>query len=433
MHYQPVVDRFVVPVPMDPIAAMIFVALFTGTMLLTMRRPAAGLTAMILTQPIAWAHHLFGTDVTISKVVLVAAAIAAASSEGAVRYLRDRPLRPALIAGLAVVAATFLTIVVAEQRAPVVRETLKATEYLLLLVTAYAIYRLDPDDRLYRRALAGIVIVVSLSALLQEAIGAPSGLQAGDGVIPRIAGFLEGPNQLAGYLEGAIAVLAAWFVVRAERLIAVALAFAACTLLLTFSRAGIAAFGLEILLAAAIYRRASRVLIAPLAAGSLAGIGGIALWAHAVHSFMLFRLSPAESEYAGGVGNRSQLWRAAWYFFRTHPVLGIGAGNYELQLPRAGVYGVRTHANSLPLQTLAEGGLVLFATLATFFAVLVRALLRGMRGSPWAAGAFMATIALLAHQLVDDLFFYPKAGGPWIIAVALGIAAYARASEVSCD
>ena len=81
--------------------------------------------------------------------------------------------------------------------------------------------------------------------------------------------------------------------------------------------------------------------IKALACGLIAGLAGAMVWALHVHSADVFRLTATSSAYAGGVGNRGDLWRAAVYFFRKHPLLGIGAGNYELELANAGVYGVR--------------------------------------------------------------------------------------------
>jgi O-antigen ligase len=123
------------------------------------------------------------------------------------------------------------------------------------------------------------------------------------------------------------------------------------------------------------------------------------------------------------VGNRPELWRAALFFFKEHPLLGIGAGNYELELPLAGVFGVRTHANEWYLQQLAEGGLILFAATIAFIVSVVRSLLRDVRSSPWRVAALAVTAALCIHQLADFLVFYPKIGLPWMILIGLGIAA----------
>ena len=162
--------------------------------------------------------------------------------------------------------------------------------------------------------------------------------------------------------------------------------------------------------------------LGPAYAGFVAGLLVIAGWGVYVHSANVFRIS-IESAYAGGVGNRSELWAAAIRMWLRHPVLGVGAGNFELELPFYGVLGVRTHANSWYLQSLAEGGTLLFAATLAILAAVVAAFARTVRRSPWILGALAATLALSLHQTVDYLVFFPKIGGTWW--VLLGIAAAA--------
>ncbi len=167
--------------------------------------------------------------------------------------------------------------------------------------------------------------------------------------------------------------------------------------------------------------------------GFFAGLLGAAWWAIYAHTPGVLRVSLQPSLYAGGVGNRSELWAAALRMWRDRPVFGVGAGNFELELPRYGVFGVRTHANSWYLQSLAEGGIVLLTATVAFVAAISAALggkdllarLRG--GSPWVLAALAATVALALHQVVDLLVFYPKVGGAWWLLV--GIAAAARSTR----
>ena len=115
------------------------------------------------------------------------------------------------------------------------------------------------------------------------------------------------------------------------------------------------------------------------------------------------------------------------------PLLGVGAGNFEFALPAYGVFGVRTHANSWYLQSLAEGGLLLFgATLALLVAVIAsltgsRPLQRLRFSSPWVVAALAATLALALHQIVDYLVFYPKVGSAWWLLLGVAAATLARA------
>jgi O-antigen ligase len=167
--------------------------------------------------------------------------------------------------------------------------------------------------------------------------------------------------------------------------------------------------------------------------GAIAGVAGAVWWAIYADTPGILRVSLASSAYAGGVGNRDELWGAALRMWRDYRLFGVGAGNFELDLPEYGVYGVRTHANSWYLQSLAEGGIVLFSATLTMVAASIGAFLekpfvaRLRAQSPWVIAALAASVALALHQIVDDFVFYPKVGGAWFLL--LGIAAAAFAAE----
>jgi O-antigen ligase len=430
LTFRPVVDQFVTSVPLDPLSAVLFVAAFVGAALLTARRAAYGLAALILATPFAFAHDVLGTSITLPKVVLLGVLLGLSTYAGAAAALRDRPA-PLLLGALGLYfVASALTLVDAAHRGPAIRETLKVVEYSAVFVAAFCCYRVDPDDAPLVNATALAAIVVAATALAQEIVGAPSGLYIGAAIVPRVAGVLEGPNQLSAYCEIAVAALGAWALVRPSTALRVALFSIVCADVLSFSRAGL--FGLAVvaailaLVAGKKTWRALRPALYGLGAGLLGSVG----WGVYAHTPGVLRVSLQPSLYAGGVGNRSELWAAAWRMWRDRPLLGVGAGNFELELPRYGVSGVRTHANSWYLQALAEGGVVLLAATFALVAAILAALggkdllarLRG--GSPWVLAGIAATVALALHQIVDLLVFYPKVGGAWWLLV--GIAAAAR-------
>lgn len=428
MTYRPVIDRFAIPIPLDPLTAAFFLGAFVAAAALTARRPSYGLCALVLTTPLAFAHEALGTTITLPKAVLLGVLVGLSTYRGCAALLRKRPA-PLLLGTFALLAVvTSLTAIDATHRGLVARETLKVVEYAAVFVAAFLCYALDRNDAPLVGAAAIAAIVVAISALAQEVIGAPSGLYIGPVIVPRIAGLLEGPNQLSGYSEIAVATLGAWALVRKSPLVNVALALIVFADVLTFSRAGWA--GLAVIgavLAVAGGRPALRAL-APALIGLVAGLAGAGFWAMYAHTPGVLRASLEGSLYAGGVGNRSELWHAAWRMWIAHPLLGVGAGNFELALPGYGVFGVRTHANSLYLQALAEGGaLLLLATIAQLVAVIAslagaRPVERLRAASPWAVAALAATLALALHQLVDYLVFYPKVGGAWWLLVGIAAA-----------
>ncbi len=432
MTYRPVVDQFVLPVPLDPPSAALFAAVFIAAALLTARRPAYGLCALLLTAPIAFYHNALGTTITLPKAALLGVLLGLTSYPGCLKRLREHPA-PLLLGTLGLyLIATLLTLAGAEHHGAALREALKVVEYAALFIAAYLCYRLDRDDASLVGATAIAAIVVALSALVQELIGAPSGLYIGPAIVPRIAGLLEGPNQLSAYFELSTAILGAWALVRPSLLLRIALFLTICADVLTFSRAGFFGLAIVALVLASVGGKAAWQALRPALLGLGAGLAGAAWWAIYAHTPGVLRVSLEESVYAGGVGNRSQLWGAAWRMWLHRPFLGIGAGNFELELPVYGVAGVRTHANSWYLQSLAEGGVVLFSATVALVAVAIAtfslgsSLERLRRGSPWIVAALAASLALAFHQVVDYLFFYPKIGGTWCLLLGIAAAALAE-------
>ncbi|HEY9086199.1 MAG TPA: O-antigen ligase family protein [Candidatus Tyrphobacter sp.] len=428
MHYQPVVNQIHLPVPLDPLWTMIFAVVLVLAAMAVVKRAAYGIAALILVQPFALSHDIFATTVTLPKVTLIGILLGLWVRSGRRSALGERPIRNVLIALAMLVCAIAATAIVAAHRGSTLRETLKWLEYLVLFAATCTAYRRDPDDALLVRCWTLVAIAVAALALLQEAIGAPSGLVLNGEVIPRIAGPLEGPNQLGAYLAISLATLCAWC--GRERLVGFAIPLACCALALTFSRGGIAGAVIAVAIVFAASPRTRSLLVRPLALGTALGVALVGLWNGITHAGLM--PPPSSPSYAGGVGYRLELWRAAIELWRRHPLLGVGAGNYELDLPQVGLLGVRTHANSWYLQALAEGGIVLFSATIWLIATIVSALTRRLReASPWQVAALAATLGLAFHQIFDYLVFYPKVGATWWILVALGVAAMTRAAPAN--
>ena len=497
--------------PLDVVHVAIYALCFVAVALLARRRPAFGIAALVAVVPFDFHADVGPTTITLSKVALLAAftglvsrrtlgsagALASPGAPGALAALGNPAARALLLAGAAVAVATALTIVHAAFRGPAIRETLKALDYLALFSIVVVAAREDPAEPPVRYAFAGSLVLVCVLALAQEFGGAPSGFWYHDHPIPRIAGPLEGPNQLAGYLGIALAVVAAYLLANAraplERIAVapleriaiaplerIAIALASATLVLTVSRAGVIGAIVALALIAAVTPgrprirkpmlrqaqhdngetrhpesvprhpepaprhpepaprhpepvegrawKAWRTLVVLVACGAVAGVAVLAAWGFgATHSAAGVQLldhfsTVAETPHPGAVGTRSQLWHAAIVLWRSSPIFGIGAGNFEFELGRAGYPDLHTHANSLYLQALAEGGVVLGAATLALVATSIVRFARGPFTEPQIVAALGASAGFAVHQLFDLLVFYPKVGELWWIVLALGAA-----------
>lgn len=414
---------------------MAYVALLVVLTLLTMRRPIYGVAALIFLQPFALYGDVFHTTITLSKIALAALLLGLVVRSGNSLVLWEPYARRFLIAGGLLVAVTTLSIAQAQHVFPALRETFKALEYVVMFGAVYVAYRIDSDRAIIEKAITVIAIVVALIAISQEFNGAPSGMYLNNQIVPRVAGPLEGPNQLAGYLDVMLPLLLAFTIGASSRVLNSAIALATFADVLTFSRAGALGVIAGTLAIVLIYRRNLRAPLSSMFAGVVSGaIVGVA-WGFGVHSFNLYRPGNLSSvlsspSYAGRVGSRSELWHAALRLWLRHPWLGIGADNFELELQSVGLNGVRTHANSLYIESMVDGGVPLFAATLWLTWTSIATFVRDRAQSPLIAGALAASVALALHQVVDFLTFYPKIGGFWWIVLGLGAAELARVNAL---
>jgi O-antigen ligase len=411
-------------------SALVYVACALAVGWLTRRRPALGVAALLVLAPFDLARYAGPTTITTLKAGLVGMFVALAFSRFDLAAFRTAPVRAVLTAFAATLLAIALSALHAQHLGSVLREGLKDGEYLLLFVGAVVAFATDPDDRPLWRALEIAVLLVSVSALAEYLIGAHSGILLHGRSAPRIAGALEGPNQLAGYFDATLPVLVARALVHRDRLLTIVIGIAAITDLLTLSRSGIIGVSLGVIVVLVVLRPLGNSAWRFAAAVVLVvGLGaGLAVRAGVPAGYFSLDQAPQAADH---LANRAELWHAALALWRTSPVVGVGAGNYELDLSEVGLNGVRTHANSIYLQSLAEEGIVgLVATLGLFAATIVTLARSGVR-RPLVVGALGATIALASHQIFDDLFFFPKVASVyWLIAgVALAEIAARRLFE----
>ena len=184
--------------------------------------------------------------------------------------------------------------------------------------------------------------------------------------------------------------------------------------------------------------RASEPGRRPLASAGFLAIGvtpalGLALNAPSIvrsaraqyRTFTHLAPSAPTDRFVSGSGNRYDYWRVAWREFRSEPLRGVGAGNYQ-----PGYYRQRRTAepiqqpHSLELQTLAELGLVGAVLLAGFLVVVGVSVSRAARRAR--AAPATRTLAVAASGLFAGWFAQTSVDwehlipGLTLIALALG-------------
>ncbi len=403
-----------------------------------MRKAALGVAVLLVVEPFAFAHVLGPTTLTVPKAALAGLLAGLVLRRTSLAALRAPAIRALLGGAAALVVVDALSIIPAVYLDAALRETLKALEYFAAFAAAAVAYADDPDETLVWNALGAVSALVCVLALLQEATVAPSGFWLHGRIVPRIAGPLEGPNQLAGWLDLMTPLLVARALFgKPIWLFAAISTLAVTTDLLTLSRSGVVGIVVGVAVIAFLAVRAGfarRLLYAvPLAVVPLIAVTTILTFANtrvgnlantgASDIAARFQIA-SEQNVENGLASRPVLWKAGLQMFASDPGLGVGAGNYELLTPLVGLVGVRTHANSLYVQALAETGLLGLAAILWTLVAAVTTMLRNARG-PLLSGIGAGTIGLAVHEAYDLLTFYPKVGELWWLLLGIGAGAVA--------
>jgi len=277
----------------------------------------------------------------------------------------------------------------------------------------------DPDDRPIWWSLIGIAIFESVYGMAQLLIGAPAGVVVRGQVLARIAGSLEGPNQFAGWLNLIVPILFARMLIHRDAWLVAATVLASIATVLTLSRSGIVAGLIGLVLVVVVTRPPKRVGLRLATTGAIiaAVLIGVGLMIGIEARFF----SLAEASQPDHLGTRAILWSSAIELWKMSPLTGIGAGNFELDLGMVGHPEVRTHANSIYLQFLAETGIVGLAAILFLIYRSIATFARSYSRRPLVVGVFAANIAIALHQIFDYLWFYPKVGAFWCLLLGVGV------------
>jgi hypothetical protein len=201
-------------------------------------------------------------------------------------------------------------------------------------------------------------------------------------------------------------------------------------------RFGLATVGARI--RAPAIRRLSVALLAVAAVGvAAAAVAGEPWLARQYRAFTALRVHPnASVRFVDAGGYRYDLWRVAVKEFRRHPLVGVGAGNYDVEyyrLRKNPEYVLEPH--SLELQIASELGVAGLAALLLFCGAVLFAAFkrRGTLASEdrlikvAAAGVF---VSWLIATSVDWLYDIPGLAGMAIAAAALLVAPGGRPNGI---
>lgn len=342
--------------------------------------------------------------------------------------------------GMATVAMAFSPV-----KAEAFAGWVKLTLYLLWFALAARILRVPRWQNWTIATFLLVALIVSVYGIRQEIFGAeqlatwndPNSELAGD---TRAYSYLGNPNLLAGYLLGAVSLsLGAVLVWRGwmQKALAIAMVLAngAC-LYFTDSRGGwigllALLFAFFLLLRFWWHDRLPRFWqrwLLPLVLGTGAGLIAIAIIS--VEPLRLRVTSIFAGREDSSNNFRLNVWAAVLAMIRDRPLIGIGPGNdafnqiYPLyQRPNY----TALSAYSIYLEIAVESGLL---GIASFFGVLASSLRVGWsrleklrakrdRVGVWTLAALATMAGMLAHGLVDTVWYRPPIATLWWLMVAI--------------
>lgn len=242
-------------------------------------------------------------------------------------------------------------------------------------------------------------------------------------------------NSFAGFLILLIPLaIGLWFFERDIKLriwLGVALAIMSTALFYTFSKGGILALSLSLIVMLAGGAKTKPKLRVPMLA--LAGAAGVGV------PLYIFRFFFNNNWIAvvGNVAGRVELWSDAWHIFRTHPILGVGPGAFGTALVRfqsSSVYSPYVH--NTYLQIAAETGIAGFMTfiLAMLFLLILvwRRAGMAMGRERWLHLSFLAALTgFLVHNAVDYTWFVPGVALLFWLIAGLALAPVENAQPIS--
>lgn len=377
------------------------------------------------------------------------------------RLPREQPQAVALLAALLLYLAVIIaSLAVAYTRSPVIKETLKWGEVVVVVAATWAFIRTERQALwlAWAAILAGVA-----EALLgcAQAVFA-TGLLGPGGASIRVYGTFDQPNPYGGYLNLSLPIaLALTLLARDPRMRWVAGSASAIMLFALYlanSRGALLGLVAALVVIAALGWRLERQTLLAIAIG--APVVALAWFTHLIPAriedklLAQFRVNDVSLNAQLNDANYSTIerlahWVAGLRMFQAHPLLGVGAGNYDAAYAQYKVPGwdeSLTHAHNYYINAAAEtGALGLLAFLLVIAAAIWLAwrathatnatdarppragrraarvgAIVGADARAVAIGCAAVLVALCVHNLTDDLFVHAM---ELQFALALGLLA----------
>ncbi len=362
---------------------------------------------------------------------------------------RTRPEALALLAALlAYLLVIVLSIVTAYTRTPVIKETLKWGEVVVVVCATWGFIRTEQQALWLAWGVIAGGLAEALLGCAQYVFA--SGLLGPGGASVRVFGTFDQPNPYGGYLNLSLPVaLALALFGRDPRMRWVAGGASILSLFALYlanSRGALLGLVAAMIVIAAVGWRLERQALIAAAVG--APLVAVAWLTHLIPLSLQdkllaqFRVNDVSLTAQVNDANFSTIerlahWVAGLRMFQAHPLLGVGAGNYGAAYQQYKVTGwdeSLTHAHNYYINVAAEtGALGLLAFLAVVGAALYagwratratdrqrggQGALTGLDARALSIGFTAVIVALCVHNFTDNLFVHAM---ELQFALALGV------------
>lgn len=249
------------------------------------------------------------------------------------------------------------------------------------------------------------------------------------GSLLRIYSTMRNPNMFAAYLTFNICYAVAYFIKKREDVyVAINIMLSSLCLILTYSRGGFAAFVAAMLVIAIVCKE----IKAWVYLGTMILLYyGYNVLEHTNRTDVSALIIDSSSKY------RLEIWKATWSLFKENMLFGNGLGSVSKLLSYSSdkLKGYIAHAHNIPLNLLAETGLIGFSAFTLLIISSIKRFFSFWRihssneDSYIAVGYIAALTSMLVHGMVDCAVLVPSRSLIFLVYFALFSAFYIRVSS----